>query len=163
MPGVEFAELRTWVLAKLMWDPSLDNQKLIEEFVNGYYGPGGKDIISYINLMHDAIGATGEKLGIGASFDERKFLSFETLAGSWQHLRNAEAAAKAEPLFLRRVKEAQLPVMWVVGMRWDDLQKEKASAKRDWPFSDSVADIIKEFVPIAAAKGISLDGIPMTP
>jgi len=162
-PGVEFAELRTWVLAKLAWNPSLDNQKLINEFVNGYYGPGGKDVLSYINFIHDAVGVTGEKLTIGASLDERKFLSFETLARSWQYLKNAESATKADPLFLRRVRDAQLPIMWVVMMRWDELQKEKESAKCDWPFSNSIADIMKEFIPIASAKGIVMDGMPMTP
>ena len=37
--GSEMAELRAWVLAKLLWDPRLDGDALREEFLEGYYGP----------------------------------------------------------------------------------------------------------------------------
>ena len=37
--GSEMAELRAWVLAKLLWDPSRDGEKLTNEFIEGYYGP----------------------------------------------------------------------------------------------------------------------------
>ncbi len=35
----DFLQLRAWVFAKLLWNPSLDQNKLIEEFVAGYYAP----------------------------------------------------------------------------------------------------------------------------
>jgi hypothetical protein len=34
--GAEMAELRAWVLAKLLWNPKLDGQQLIDEFIDGY-------------------------------------------------------------------------------------------------------------------------------
>ena len=35
--GAEMAELRAWVLARLLWNPALDGQELIDEFIAGYY------------------------------------------------------------------------------------------------------------------------------
>jgi hypothetical protein len=37
----DFLPLRTWLLVKLLWDPSQDQAKLTEEFLNGYYGAAG--------------------------------------------------------------------------------------------------------------------------
>jgi len=68
-PGLEMAELRNWVLAKLMWNPKLDGNALVEEFVNGYYGPAGKHVLAYINLMHDAVEKSGDYLGLGSPPD----------------------------------------------------------------------------------------------
>jgi len=35
--GAERDVMRTWVEAKLMWNPSLDVCELMEEFITGYY------------------------------------------------------------------------------------------------------------------------------
>lgn len=48
-------ELRSYVLAKLLWDPDQDFEALLTDFTNGYYGPAGKPIKAYIQLMHDEL------------------------------------------------------------------------------------------------------------
>ena len=47
----DFGALRAYVLSKLMWDPSLDLDVLIDEFLQYYYGKAGNIIWSYINLF----------------------------------------------------------------------------------------------------------------
>ncbi len=38
--GSEMSELRAWVLAQLLWNPVIkDDKRLIREFLEGYYGP----------------------------------------------------------------------------------------------------------------------------
>ena len=37
-PASEFAELRAWVIAKLLWDPEQDTDALVRDFIAGYYG-----------------------------------------------------------------------------------------------------------------------------
>jgi len=61
--GAEMAELRAWVLAKLLWDPTRDGQALIDEFIEGYYGPAAPHIRNYLNVTHDAVEAAGDWLG----------------------------------------------------------------------------------------------------
>ncbi len=48
-------ELRCWLMSKLLWDPSLSYEKLLQEFTHAYYGDAGNEIKSYINKIHHAI------------------------------------------------------------------------------------------------------------
>lgn len=48
----EFGELRAYLLAKLMWDPYMSEEKyysLMDEFLEGYYGAGWKNIRAFID------------------------------------------------------------------------------------------------------------------
>ena len=150
--GAEMAELRAWVLAKLLWNPSLDGQKLIDEFIEGYYGPAAPHIKAYLNVTHDALEASGDWLGC---FSEHtaKFLSFETLGKGWAHLKAAEAAVQNDPNLLFRVQVAQLPVMYTFMMRWNDMREKAASAA--WPMAESIQDTFARFLEVAKKKNIT--------
>lgn len=45
----EFAELRSYMLARLMWNPYQDVDKLMYDFCQAYYGAGYQHIIDFIN------------------------------------------------------------------------------------------------------------------
>ena len=62
--GTEFAELRAWVLAKLMWNPSQDVDRLIDEFLMGYYGPAAQPIREYVTLLQRSVDNPPIHLGI---------------------------------------------------------------------------------------------------
>ena len=52
----EFGELRTYLLAKLLWDPYMSGEEYrrhTEEFIFGYYGEGGKYILDFLDYMHE--------------------------------------------------------------------------------------------------------------
>jgi hypothetical protein len=51
--GTEFAELRAWVLGKLLWNPYQDADKLAEEFITGYYRAAADPVREYFRLIHD--------------------------------------------------------------------------------------------------------------
>ncbi|MCL2743496.1 MAG: DUF4838 domain-containing protein, partial [Planctomycetaceae bacterium] len=56
----DFVRLKNWVLSKLMWNPSLDENKLFDEFLMGYYGPVfGPAIKKYLNVLHDRAEESG--------------------------------------------------------------------------------------------------------
>ena len=42
--GGEMAELRGYMLSKLMWDPYADARAVMEDFVQGYFGPAAPHI-----------------------------------------------------------------------------------------------------------------------
>ena len=52
----EFAELRCYMLARLMWDPYQDVDKLMYEFCEAYYGAGYQHIIDFINGIDESNG-----------------------------------------------------------------------------------------------------------
>ena len=37
-PGGSDAELRSWVMSKVLWDPNVDTDKLVSEWMQGVYG-----------------------------------------------------------------------------------------------------------------------------
>lgn len=47
----EFAELRTYLLSKLMQDPYCDYYAEMDAYLEGVYGPGGKYIREFIDIM----------------------------------------------------------------------------------------------------------------
>ncbi len=49
----EFAELRTYMLARLMWNPDEDVDKLMYEFCEAYYGKGAQHIVDFINFIDE--------------------------------------------------------------------------------------------------------------
>ncbi|OHB63123.1 MAG: hypothetical protein A2168_04695, partial [Planctomycetes bacterium RBG_13_50_24] len=114
--GAEMAELRAWVLAKLLWNPSLDGQKLIDEFIAGYYGPAGPHIKDYLQIIHDAVESSSDHLGC-FSQHTAKFLSFETLSRGWERLKAAEDAVRDNPDLRFRVQIAQMPITYTFIMR----------------------------------------------
>ena len=152
--GAEMAELRAWVLAKLLWDPTRDGQELIDEFIAGYYGAAGPHIKAYLNVTHDAVEASGDRLGC-FSQNTAKFLSFETLSKGWGHLKAAEAAVQNDSDLRFRVQVAQLPLMYALMMRWDEMREKALAAGADWPMPDSIKDAYDHFVKIAKKKNIT--------
>lgn len=48
-------ELRCWLMSKLLWDPTLSYEKLLEEFTIEYYGVAGSEIRQYIIELHKSM------------------------------------------------------------------------------------------------------------
>ena len=152
--GAEMAELRAWVLAKLLWDPTLDGRKLIDEFIEGYYGPAGPHIRDYLQIRHNAVEASGDKLGC-FSQHTAKFLSFETLSKGWERLKAAEAAVMDNPDLRFRVQVAQLPIMYTFMMRWNDMRQACQAAGADWPMPESIRATYDNFMEVAKKKNVT--------
>lgn len=51
----EFSELRSWVLAKLLWNPQLNTAALVQEFINAYYGQAAPYIQQYYNSVQKLV------------------------------------------------------------------------------------------------------------
>ena len=152
--GAELAELRAWVLAKMMWNPKRDSEKLIDEFIDGYYGDAAKHIREYLDVTHDAVETSGDKLGC-FSAHTAKFLSLDTLRRGWQHLQEAEEAVREDPDLRFRVQCAQLPVLYTFMVRWNEFRKEASTTGAPWPLADSIAEVYQQFKSVAAKKNIT--------
>ena len=51
----ELFELRSYMMAKLLWNPDFDVDQLITEFTDGYYHEAGIHVRNYIELIHNEI------------------------------------------------------------------------------------------------------------
>ena len=114
--GGEFCELRTYILAKLLWNPYQDVDAIITDFVNGFYGPAGKYILQYITLMHDTLESTGAKLSIfGRPWDNKDtFLTEEMIQQYYTLLNKAVEAVQDYPAFLPRVQAVKNQIDYAV-------------------------------------------------
>ena len=148
------AELKGWVLVKLLWNPELDGQELIEEFAHGYYGPAGEGILAYLELMHDAVEKSGDYLS-HKSLPTARFLSFENLSNGWKHLKAAEQAVKDDADLRLRVQVAQLPVLHVFMKRWEELRQRARSTGAEWPMGESIKNVFDHFMEVAQKANIT--------
>ena len=51
-PGGGDADLRAWVMARLLWDPHQDADALVDEWLRGVYGPAYEPMRAYYDLIH---------------------------------------------------------------------------------------------------------------
>jgi hypothetical protein len=152
--GAEMAELRAWVLAKLLWDPSRDGEALTNEFIDGYYGAAAPQIKAYLKVTHDAVEQSGDWLGCFEQ-NHAKYLSLDTLSRGWQCLKAAEAAVQDNPELQFRVQVAQLPVMYTFLTRWNEMREAAKTAGADWPMPQSAKETCDQFLTIARKKNVT--------
>lgn len=173
-PGsiADFADLRAWLTAKLLWNPSQDSEKLTQEFVNGYYGPAAPEVLRYLALMDGSI-KPGSRLGCynNSTFwlDDRQLLE------AWSLMEAAKAKAKADPEMLQRVESAAVSInlallerdsIWASqpellrGIKWNELldrQLEIAKSAETKKFSESSTngsyDMLKKRIALRHALG----------
>ncbi|MCC6585431.1 MAG: DUF4838 domain-containing protein [Bryobacterales bacterium] len=50
--GSHLADLRSYLLAKLLWNPQQPAQPIVTEFLRAYYGPGARHMQEYLDLIH---------------------------------------------------------------------------------------------------------------
>ena len=110
----EFMELRTYLLAKLLWDPEANVDTLMNDFLLGYYGPAAPYLRTYIESMHDALERSGEDLAIyGYPLPSKNgYLSPENIDRYIVYFDRAEEAVKDDSAFLHRVQKARLPLQF---------------------------------------------------
>ena len=64
-PTGDYVQMRAWVVAKLLWNPELNQRELMKEFIAGYYAPELVPIyMDYFDLLSDRCEASGIYLGI---------------------------------------------------------------------------------------------------
>ena len=151
--GGEFAELRAWVLAKLMWQPDLDDRKLISEFLTGYYGAAAPHVKAYIDLIHDAAEESRHFLTY-ASPPYAPFFTLTNLRQGEAFFDEAEEAVSGDPEILRRVKVCRLPLQYVWISQWDRLWREAKETGTEWPFGNSRERALKSFTETAADNDV---------
>ncbi len=112
-PGSEFAELRTYLLAKLLWDPHHDVRRSIDEYVEAYYGPAAPMMREYIHTMHKALTEAGDTLDTHCWSRDYAgtFLSADLCARYDAILDRAEQAVAGQPELLARVQHDRAPLM----------------------------------------------------
>lgn len=110
--GGEFSELRAWVFAQLMWNPQLDGQALVDEFVNNVYGVAAPEINAYIKLLHDQVKTDSLHFSIWAQPTEVLYLNIDTIKQADSIFTTAKQKAANDEALLQRVELAYSSVLY---------------------------------------------------
>ena len=131
--GDDFCELKNWLLMRVMWEPHLDGEELIDEFVHGYYGEAiGPLIKQYWDVL--IAQAEKERIYLGCfGMNSAKWLDLATLNQVTEIMNKAvETATKVYGLDsdeLRRLRKSKMGVDHVWLSRYYPLRCEAREKK----------------------------------
>lgn len=108
----DFTEMHAWVEAKMLWDPSRDFDALIDDFMQGYYGPAAPAIRRYFDLIHNNVLDNHIHAHI---YDPptAPYLTQDILDKSDVCFDEAASLVRFKPDYLSRVERDRLPIRYV--------------------------------------------------
>lgn len=59
--GGEFSELKAYLVARLLWNPDINTDEIIEDFMCGYYGRSGMYVKQYFDLLQSLVTPDNQK------------------------------------------------------------------------------------------------------
>lgn len=113
----ELAELRCYLLTRLLNDPKCDVTKATQEFTEAYYGPRIAPLVQqYIKLLQDKMLASHRKLDIYGNpvNDYKSYLTPDLIDQYSTLLDKAEALAEGNEQYAQRVMRLRLPLEYTV-------------------------------------------------
>ena len=136
--GGDFAELRSYLASKLMWNPDVDVDRVIKHFLKSYYGAASDYLYQYIQLIQGALWGSGHRLWIYDSpVSHKEGMLNPVLMKRYKVLFDkAEAAVADDPVALDRVRRTRLPLLY------SELELLRAQQEKDF---DEVAQKLNYF------------------
>lgn len=133
----EFEELRTYLLAKLTWNPDLDNSKLIDEWLAGMCGEGAPFVRQYIDLLETAKKRQDVWIGV---YGERtdKWLTANDILEGRELFARALAATASDQATNRRVTRLSATVELVTLLRYGEVAKAAKAKDVQLPSYDDI-------------------------
>lgn len=113
----EFRALRTYVLCKLLWNPNCDLDKVVNEFMDGYYGTAAQYMRQYFDFLHSQIKDNVHLTHVASH--TKPYYSDELIATSRAILNKAKAAAK-DKVVLHRIEMEELTVDFLKTIKHPD-------------------------------------------
>jgi hypothetical protein len=113
----ELFELRSYIMAKLLWNPDQDFNALIKEFTDGYYKEAGIFVRYYIDLVHEKILQDRDFFLFlygdpSQAFDS--YLNADLLEQYNTFFNDAEKAVSYDQEIVDRVKVARLSIDYAI-------------------------------------------------
>lgn len=159
--GGEFAELRSYMLSKLMWNPEANADTLMNDFLRGYYGAAARPIRMYIDEMREALLRSGMSLRIfGTPNDAVTTYMTPALMKRYNALFDeAENAVHEDPIVLERVRIARQPLIYAT---LEQAKKVYAGengifhkVNGQWQVRKEMRDLIDPFTDLCLRQGVT--------
>jgi hypothetical protein len=113
----ELFELRSYLTAKLLWNPDIDQELIVNDFLQGYYEEAAPFIQEYITTVHEELRKDKDFFLFLYGDPSQGFSSFlrPSLLNKYDSLYDhAEIAVREKPATLERVHRARLSVDYAI-------------------------------------------------
>ena len=134
--GGEFDEMKAWVVAKLLWNPDLDVDSLVREFIDAYYGGAAPKVLEYYQLCKSLV-KPDVHMDIYIKADHEIYNDESFLDSAFDILAQAKELAEDDEI-RDRVDRVRLQPLYLYYMR----NKDKARADGRW---DELAALMKKY------------------
>jgi hypothetical protein len=122
----DFVQLRTWLIAKLMWNPDLNQEQLTDDFLRGYYGAAAPYLKQYLELITQSFLSQNRPLSTVNT--DYSFFTLDVTNKSIQLFDAAENAVKDQKVLLQRVQRERLSLDIMTLYRYRILQRAAAAS-----------------------------------
>ena len=116
--GGDMWALRSYVTAKLMWNPELDTDELIDDFLNCYYGAAAPMMREYIDLLtskfEEAKAKEGAVLDMYTGASTQSWTSKDSLTEYIEILDRGLEAVQGDADLTHRVEEQKMSVVFTL-------------------------------------------------
>jgi hypothetical protein len=114
-------QFKSWVAAKLLWNPALDEMALARDFIQGHYGNAAPALEEYEVLLERMRADHASEMasppgGIRYPMDA-PFFTKEFVAQAADTFARAKQLAQGDDELMRRVERAELPLLYVQCVR----------------------------------------------
>ena len=127
----ELWALDGYLMAKCLWNPNCDPDRVINEFLAGYYGKAAEPIRGYLDLLANHVNAKQFHVGIYTNPDA-PFLTDELLTKANALWQQAEDLAAGEADVLRRVRLSRMSPDYAI------VERARLQAQKKLPASPAV-------------------------
>jgi len=178
--GSEAIDLRSWVYAQLMWDPTLDTQELVHEFCNDYYGPAAPAVLKALELVHtDVFASDGTMRKHNGALAAPSYLDPERirqcnrmLEAAWTRVEDPELRGRLEFFWIPFLwadtwlgfegpghYDAQREA-WVIGLGGDERRQRYAARVKELMAAHGV-NAVRDLVQVNPTQlGVDRMGVP---
>ena len=154
-PHSELAALGGYLTAKFLWDPDYDQDRAMNEFLEGYYGKAARPIRQYIDLLHDRVERENIHVHI---YDPptKPYLDYDLLRQANALWEEAEKLVAGDADVLRRVQLSRMSVDYAIMERARaELQKPAAAVAGRPPIAKLAVERFHPFMKTLETSGLT--------
>ena len=164
--AADFSELRNYIICRLLWNPSLSGQKLMNEFLDLHYGKAAPPVRRFINFMHDRVAAKGIEKNCFGSARRHFGIDDQIINAGLKAFQEASRLADNDQI-RRRVEQASIsvygaaieePYRWawvnVGGVR--NRPRQPGQRTMDPEFAQQYRHHVKRFFELCETYGVTM-------
>lgn len=119
-------DMKFWMIAKLMEDPYQDENTLINDYLNGYYGEAGPYVRQYLDLVSAKANASSAFWMFAATTISPRWLTVEDVIAADGYFEQAFAAVEGDAVLLKRLRHARNALDRVIVTNFESYSEKAA-------------------------------------